>query len=123
MYSNVRDLVRGLLKNATEGMAKPAALPVWTLLLLGGHVLPWILLAAALVAGATPSVLLLLGLACALPLGARLLQARRCREPLGAVPLHPSGVLMPVALQWTALVRQRLGIETAWRGRTYQAQT
>ena len=34
----------GFLKNATEGMAKPVALPVWTVLLFGGHVLPWLLL-------------------------------------------------------------------------------
>lgn len=122
MYSGAQALVPGLLKNATEGMAKPVALPVWTLILFGGHVLPWILL---LVAFATGSAAFLppIVLACALPLGARLLQALRCREPLGAVPLHPLGVLALLAIQWTALVRQRLGIETDWRGRAYQAQT
>ena len=121
MYNGVRDLVRGLLKNATEGMAKPVALPVWTILLFGGHVLPWILLAVALAEGSTEAVALTM-LACGLPLAARSAQALRCKEPLGAVPLHPLGVLALLAIQWTALVRRRLGIRTDWRGRAYQAQ-
>ena len=121
MYSGVRELVRGLLKNATEGMAKPVALPIWTVLLFGGHVLPWILLAKALAAG-SPELVALTMLACALPLAARAAQALRCKEPLGAVPLHPFGVLALLAIQWTALVRRRLGIQTDWRGRAYQAQ-
>lgn len=121
MYSGVLELVRGLLKNATEGMAKPVALPVWTVLLFGGHVLPWILLAKALAAG-SPELVALTMLACALPLAARAAQALRCKEPLGAVPLHPFGVLALLAIQWTALVRRRLGIQTDWRGRAYQAQ-
>lgn len=122
MYSGIRPLLRGLLKNATEGMAKPFALPLWTLLLFGGHVLPWILL---LWSPGTGSVrfLPLIVLACVLPLAARLLQALRCKEPLGAVLLHPLGVLALLAIQWAALVRQMLGIETEWRGRAYQAQT
>ena len=35
----------GFLKNAHEGMARPLALPVWTVLLAGGHILPPVLLA------------------------------------------------------------------------------
>jgi len=122
MYGGLRALVPGLLKNATEGMAKPLALPIWTFLLFGGHVLPWLLLIAALLTGALAHLPLIL-LACALPVGARLLQAIRCKEPLGAVLFHPLGVLTLLAIQWAALVRQGLGIRTDWRGRTYQAQT
>lgn len=122
MYGGLRALVPGLLKNATEGMAKPFALPIWTLLLFGGHVLPWLLLIVALLTGSLAHLPLIL-LACALPVGARLLQAIRCKEPLGAVLLHPLGVLTLLAIQWAALVRQGLGIRTDWRGRTYQAQT
>lgn len=120
MYDTPASLVRGLLKNATEGMAQPVALPVWTLLLFGGHVLPWLLLLAALASGAY-AMLPVIALACALPLAARAVQAVRCREPLASVPLHPVGVLALLAVQWTALVRQRLGITTEWRGRAYQA--
>ncbi|WP_174301142.1 glycosyltransferase family 2 protein, partial [Caulobacter sp. S45] len=51
MYTGWRAVVRGATKNAAEGLAKPGALPVWTVLLLGGHVAPWLLLAAALAGG------------------------------------------------------------------------
>ena len=46
MYEGASAVWTGFLKNATEGMAKPVALPIWTLLLFGGHVLPWGLLVA-----------------------------------------------------------------------------
>ena len=122
MYDGLRALVPGLLKNATEGMAKPIGLLVWTFLLFSGHVLPWLLLFAALLTESTAHLPLIL-LACALPLGARLLQAIRCKEPIGAAFLHPLGVLALLGVQWTALARQGLGIRTDWRGRAYQAQT
>jgi hypothetical protein len=47
MYHRAGDVWRGLAKNATEGMATPIGLPIWTLLLLGGHVLPMAMLATA----------------------------------------------------------------------------
>ena len=53
MYDNPRALWRGFLKNATEGMAKPVALPIWTVLLAGGHLLPWLTL--AIVTGRRPA--------------------------------------------------------------------
>jgi hypothetical protein len=121
MYAGAGPLVRGLLKNATEGMARPAALPVWTLLLFLGHVLPWLMLGWALVAGHAVAAILA-ALAVALTLAAHMAQARRCGEPLASVALHPVGVAALLAIQWTALVRQWLGIRTEWRGRAYQAQ-
>ena len=39
MYADRASLIEGLLKNATEGMAKPVVLPVWTVLLGFGQVL------------------------------------------------------------------------------------
>lgn len=123
MYDSPGALWTGFLKNATEGMARPAALPVWTVLLFGGHVLPWLALAAALAGReAEPGTLALLGLACAAPLAARLIQARLCREPVAAVLLHPFGILLTLAIQWTALVRRGIGRTTEWRGRAYMAE-
>ena len=121
MYAGWRAVVRGTTKNATEGMAQPVALPVWTLLLLGGHVLPWALLIAALAAADMP-VVVLAALACAGPLAARLMQAIRCREPLVSVPLNPFAVTLLLALQWLALTRSWLGRPETWRGRTYPAK-
>ena len=56
MYRGGREVWQGFAKNATEGMAKPLALPVWTLLLGGGHVLPFLALLVALAAGSWPAV-------------------------------------------------------------------
>ncbi|MGI9463395.1 MAG: glycosyltransferase, partial [Aestuariivirgaceae bacterium] len=54
MYDNLRDLRAGLTKNAHEAMATPLALPVWTIILLFGQVLPIVLLIALLIVGAPP---------------------------------------------------------------------
>lgn len=112
MYETPALLWEGLLKNATEGMAKPVALPVWTILLLGGQVLPFLLL---------PSPLAILGVSCVYALRA-LLAARFGQSWLGAA-LHPLGVLVLVGLQWLALTRQAMGIKATWRGRAYTAQS
>ncbi len=45
MYHNGTEVLAGLLKNAHEGLATAALIGPWTLLLLGGQVLPWILMA------------------------------------------------------------------------------
>ncbi len=120
MYRGTRATWAGSLKNATEGMATPLALPVWTLLLAGGHVAPWAVLVVALAGGNGTAAALAL-LACAGPLAARTLQAWRCREPLRAVPLHPFAVLTLLAAQWVALLRHAAGRPSTWRGRSYPA--
>ncbi len=121
MYAGWRTVVRGTTKNATEGLAQPVALPVWTLLLLGGHVLPWVLLAVAL-AKADATAAVLAALACAGPIAARLVQAVRCREPLRATALHPFAVVLLLSLQWLALGRKWAGQPENWRGRSYPAR-
>ena len=118
MYADTASLIEGLLKNATEGMAQPIALPIWTVLLIGGHVLPWLLLVAAAVREDWPA-LLVAALACSLSIGARALQARRCREAPSGVALHPLGVASLILVQWMALVRQARRRPKTWRGRTY----
>ena len=44
MYRSGPELFQGLLKNATEGVAAPSRILVFTFLLLAGHVLPFLLL-------------------------------------------------------------------------------
>ena len=44
----------GFAKNAHEGMARPAALPVWTVLLAGGHLLPPALVLASAFGAISP---------------------------------------------------------------------
>ena len=113
MYGNARDLWEGLGKNATEGMATPRALPVWTVLLGGGHVLPLLL---ALRRPRRPAVA---AIGCGLLL--RVLLAMRFRQDLLGAALHPAGVLLLLLRQWTALLGARAGRPSTWRGRTYPA--
>ncbi len=116
MYAGFAATWRGFGKNAREGLATPRGLPVWTLLLGGGHVLGW-LLAALLpwVAAARWATALLLA-ALALLLVARTATARRFRQGWLAVALTPFGMLAMLALQWAALLRPARGA-VAWRGR------
>ena len=112
MYADAAQVWEGLGKNATEGMATPAALPVWTVILAGGQVLPFVLLVAA---PGTAAVM-----AAVLAIGFRLILARRFRQPELSALLHPVGVLALLAVQWAALLRAARGRPSTWRGREYK---
>jgi len=116
MYGSLAEAWAGFAKNAHEGMARPAALPVWTVLLGGGHLLPPALVLAS-VFGATspwlPAASLLLSLC------SRLAATVKGRESRLTIPLHPATVAVGLAIQWTALLRSRRGRPTAWKGRAY----
>jgi hypothetical protein len=116
MYDGLRASWEGFVKNAREGMATPRALPVWTFLLLGGHVLPWILLLAALATGGPVSLPLASVL---VSMGSRLLITLFAREPIASVPLHPFSVLVALTIQWDALIRGGTGRPVGWKGRSY----
>jgi len=114
MYRNAAQVWEGLCKNATEGMAKPGTLPVWTLILGGGQVLPLALLLWS------PGWLGALALSAGL--GTRLVLAARFRQPLLSALLHPVGVAALLVVQWFSLVRAARGGRATWRGRAYPAQ-
>jgi hypothetical protein len=120
MYQTAAQVWSGFSKNATEGMARPLALPIWTILLLGGHVLP---IVAILVALSTPGVpLTFVVCALALLIIARCCQALRCREPWLVVALHPLGVILTLIMQWSAFVQHLRGKKVEWRGRRYATE-
>lgn len=119
MYRGWTEVWAGFGKNATEGMATPAALPLWTLLLFGGHALPWLLLGAALVTPLPGGAVLASAGAVAAGLGLRLVLALRFRQSLAGALLHPAGVVILLAIQWTALLRASRGRPALWRGRAY----
>ncbi len=121
MYRGAAEVWAGLSKNAVEGMATPIALPIWTLLLLGGHVLPFVLMPFGWVLGVETPLLLGMAFAAALVLALRFALAFRFRQSLRGALLHPLGVLILLAVQWTALVKARLGRPAVWRGRRYEA--
>ena len=119
MYSNARDLWLGFGKNATEGMAKPVALPVWTLLLGGGLVAPFVLAPLAWLAPADWGARLLLT-SVVLLIFSRVVQAIKCGEPASAVIVMPLGVVATLAIQWNALAGYLAGRTVVWRGRVYR---
>lgn len=115
MYRSGGEVWRGLGKNATEGLAHPAAIAPWTLLLVGGHVLPW----AALMMAWGTNLAPLAAAACALSLWPRLVAAARFRQSWLGAALHPLGVLALVVIQWEALAARWRGRPQEWRGRRY----
>jgi Glycosyl transferase family 2 len=118
MYRGGRAVWQGFAKNATEGMATPLGLPVWTVLLGGGHLLPFLLLLPALAAGNWPA--LAAGAAAgALVYGTRMALVLRFRQSWRGALGHPLGVALLLALQWSALVAAWRGRPAVWRGRAY----
>ena len=118
MYGSWPEIWAGFSKNATEGMARPLALPVWTVLLGGGHILPWLTLALGGLAGSSLATGLSLA-AIGLVLLARIALALVTRQSPLSVLLHPVGVALNLAVQWSALLGARRGRRAVWRGRAY----
>ena len=117
MYHTNTETWRGLGKNATEGLAAPATIVPMTALLLGGQVLPLVLLAFAPML--TKSGLALAALAVVSAFLPRLLAARIFRQPWGSAMLHPLGVVALLVIQWLALVKKFAGLPMEWKGRAY----
>lgn len=118
MYRGFREVWQGFGKSAGEGLATPLGLPVWTLLLAGGHLLPWLLLPLGWATGQGQVVqLAAVGIAANLALRA-LLAWRFAQHPLG-VALHAVGAAIVLALNWAALRRHVAGRPSLWRGRAY----
>jgi cellulose synthase/poly-beta-1,6-N-acetylglucosamine synthase-like glycosyltransferase len=119
MYRGWRESWRGFAKNATEGMATPVALPVWTALLVGGHILPWVLVPATLLAGAADAAAVAIA-AVVSGLLFRVVLAGRFRQPLSTIPLHPGAIALTLAIQWSALAASWQRQPAEWRGRAYR---
>ena len=125
MYRSAAQAWHGLAKNATEGMAAPAAIVPWTLVLGLGQVAPVALLASAVFDPAMAyrwPVAVLAGSAFALGWLVRLVAAMRFRQSLLGAALHPIGVLLLLAIQWYALGRRLFGRPPEWKGRRYAAR-
>lgn len=111
MYQRAAEVWHGFAKNAHEGLGSPRLIIPSTLLLLGGQVLPFILLASS------PSPLALIGTAAAfLP---RLIAVARFRQSLFGALLHPLGICALVAIQWFAFIRSLRQRPAVWKGRSY----
>ena len=122
MYHNASEVWQGLSKNATEGMAAPARILPFTLLLFCGQVLPLVLalslaIAPASYGGFEPTLILTALGASFVP---RLVSVWKYRQSLFSALLHPLGVFVLLALQWLALLRKLSGQQVTWKERAYR---
>jgi hypothetical protein len=125
MYRGFSQTWRGFAKNAFEGLGSLGLLifiTVWHVL---GHLLPWVVITAAVAQMLTQSdasrerpqtalVLAVLAVVCALLY--RVLLAARFRQSWLNVPLHPISIAMLTAVQWWSLWLDRTG-RRGWKGR------
>ena len=141
MYHSAGQVWSGLAKNATEGIASPGRIFPVTMTLLLGQVFPFVAFLFA-------CTLLVLRLIVAILFGTdvhlthptrltffalfilicisgswlvRTLAVRRFRQDWRGALLHPFGILLLLAVQWYALVRQILRRPVSWRTRDYVA--
>lgn len=117
MYHSAWQVVRGLLKNATEGIAHPKTIGIFTVLLTGAAVLPLCSLVVGWFQNWDRWVLVELGIATLLSYFPRAIAAVRFEQSWLGVVFHPLAVLLFLCLQWLALLASLCGIQIAWRGR------
>jgi glycosyltransferase involved in cell wall biosynthesis len=121
MYRNASEVWNGLAKNATEGLAAPSRIAVFTVLLFFGQMIP-LLLAAAVVLSPSLADLRMKGwifAALAASLLPRMVAAARFRQRWSSALLHPMGIAVLLALQWYALARKIAGQPAVWKQRAY----
>lgn len=118
MYTSTKEVCNGLLKNATEGIANARLIIPFTILLIGGSVLPGPSLVLGYLASAPSTSLAILFMAFGISFVPRLIACKRFHQSYFGAVLHPFGVVCFVALQWVAIFRKRLGVTTKWRGRS-----
>jgi glycosyltransferase involved in cell wall biosynthesis len=118
MYRDAAGVWFGLAKNAREGMASAGQLPVWTVLLGGGYVLPPLLLVVAIALGDRDAAALAAS-AVGLGVGLRVATALWFRSSLLGALLHPVGVAALLAIQWFAAYRALVGRPVGWKGRAH----
>jgi hypothetical protein len=94
---------------------------VWTILLVGGFIWPWVL-AAAWATGFAPlgaRDLGLLGGSVIASIASSMFCAMRFRQDWSSGLLRPVGIAMLIAIQWYALVSKLVGAGPSWKGRVY----
>ena len=117
MYHSAKEVIRGVLKNATEGLAGPKLIFPFTILLIGGSVLPLVLFALSMALGDSVAAIV----ACVAVLAGhfpRVLAATRLSQSWLGVFCHAPATLLFVILQWIAFLSHLAGRQVAWRGRT-----
>jgi glycosyltransferase involved in cell wall biosynthesis len=118
MYRSREEVVRGLLKNAHEGIASPKLIGIFSLLLLGGSVLPIPVLVATALTSNRWFSLGLLAMAALLSVQPRRWINRRFYPAPLPLAAQPIAIAWFLGLQWWALLTHRSGQGVLWRGRS-----
>lgn len=121
MYRGAKQTWRGFGKNATEGLASPRGIVIWTSLLAGAFVLPWVALVLASFWTHRLAAMTISAAAVALALVTSLIVMKRAQQPWLAGLARPVGVLLLLVIQWQALFRRLRGQKPQWLGRSYPA--
>ncbi|WP_302118823.1 glycosyltransferase [Allorhodopirellula heiligendammensis] len=124
MYHGAAQVVRGMLKNAHEGIANWRLLVPFTILLAGASLLPYVTLGYALVQYAAGDHRISIWFAALVSVAAIFLSHlprwvaawKLPQSPTGAF-LHPVAIGLFLTLQWCAFVMHLCGQQIAWRGR------
>jgi len=119
MYRGFGQVWFGLAKNATEGMAKPFLLTFFTIFLLVGQVIPFGIVGFIWYFESCWGLRLVSVIAVCLAYSARFTAKVAFRQSLFGALMHPLGILILLAIQWYALIRQGIGKPSGWKGRAY----
>jgi glycosyltransferase involved in cell wall biosynthesis len=120
MYSTAGEVWSGLAKNATEGMASLTRLPLFTVFLFVGQVLPLVVFVRSVQLQAVKPFQMAF-FAILMGYGMRFICAIRYRQSWLGVLLHPLGVLVLLLLQWYAFLRKLFRRKAVWKEREYKA--
>lgn len=115
MYASGNAVFSGLLKNATEGMGSAGAIIPMSILLLGGQAFP--ILQLFVLCGLFGAEFYIATASIILSFLPRALVGFRFRQRPWDTWMQPLAIVVLVGIQWVAIVRERLGVRVAWKGR------
>ena len=119
MYRSNAEVLHGLLKNATEGLASSGRILPFSFLLLLGQVCPPVLLVYLLWHGNSTYAIVLAAAATLFSYLPRFIAAWKFQQPIFGAVLHPLAIFILLGIQWYAFVLARIGEPNSWKGRTY----
>lgn len=124
MYTNASQVIRGLLKNADEGIANARLLIPFTVLLGVANLVPWVTLALSVEAYSSGvqgfqvfAGILLSLMAIVLSYQPRIMAVVALKQSGVGAALHPLAIALFLAIQWWAFLNALRGKRVAWRGR------
>ena len=123
MYTSFAETWSGLLKNAGEGFAKMPLLVVMTALMLLAFVSPVLCLMAVAAGWISSTLVIPIGTSCVLSYLPRIVCCWRFDRAWLACLLNPVAIMLFLLIQWTSLLRKRLGKSVQWRQRSYEIAT